>query len=75
MGYGFSDRGFLSLPFCTIYGSSILAIYLIIGTPSKGRLEPLFLRAKKLPSTHRPYPPYMITISTAISTATTTATS
>ena len=50
MGYGFSDRGFLSLPFCTIYGSSILAIYLIIGPPAKGRLEPLFLRAKKLPS-------------------------
>lgn len=45
----FTDRGFLPLPFCTIYGYSILAIYLIIGTPKGGRLKPLFVRAKKLP--------------------------
>ncbi len=44
----FTDRGFLSLPLCTIYGCSILAIYLIIGTPTRGRLKPLFMRAKKL---------------------------
>ena len=44
-----TDRGFLSLPFCTIYGTSILAIYLIIGTPHGGRLKPLFTRAKALP--------------------------
>lgn len=44
----FTDRGFLSLPFCTIYGCSLVAIYLIIGTPTGGRLKPLFLRAKKL---------------------------
>ena len=44
----FTDRGFLSLPLCTIYGCSILAIYLIIGTPTRGRLKPLFIRAKKL---------------------------
>lgn len=42
----FTDRGFLSLPLCTIYGCSILAIYLIIGTPTRGRLKPLFIRAK-----------------------------
>lgn len=45
----FTDRGFLSLPFCTIYGCSLVAIYLIIGTPTGGRLKSLFLRAKKLP--------------------------
>lgn len=45
-----TDRGFLSMPFCTIYGCSILAIYLIIGTPAGGRLKPLFERAKRLPT-------------------------
>lgn len=44
----FTDRGFLTLPLCTIYGCSIMAIYLIIGTPNRGRLKPLFVRAKKL---------------------------
>ncbi len=34
----FCDRGFLTLPFCTIYGFSIMAIYLLIGTPQKGGL-------------------------------------
>lgn len=29
-----SDRGFLSLPFCPIYGCSILTIYLLIDTPN-----------------------------------------
>ena len=43
-----TDRGFLTLPLCTIYGCSIMAIYLIIGTPNRGRLKPLFVRAKKL---------------------------
>lgn len=43
-----TDRGFLSLPFCTIYGCSILAIYLIVGTPKGGRLKNLFERAKGL---------------------------
>ena len=42
------DRGFLTLPLCTIYGSCILAVYLIIGTPQGGRLQPLFMRAKQL---------------------------
>lgn len=45
-----TDRGFLTLPFCTIYGSSILAVYLILGTPSGGRLKPLFGRAENLPA-------------------------
>lgn len=43
-----TDRGFLTLPLCTIYGFSIIAIYLIIGTPCGGRLRPLFERAKDL---------------------------
>ena len=44
--YGrFLDRGFLSLPLCTIYGSSVLLTYLLLGTPRQGRLKPLFLRA------------------------------
>ncbi len=34
----FCDRGFLTLPFCTIYGFSILAVYLLIGTPWGGGL-------------------------------------
>ena len=28
-----SDRGFLSMPFCPIYGASILAVYFAVGTP------------------------------------------
>ena len=45
----FSDRGFLTLPLCTIYGSCILAVYLLMGTPTSGRLRSLFERAKRLP--------------------------
>ncbi len=45
----FSDRGFLTLPLCTIYGSCILAVYLLMGTPTGGRLRSLFERAKRLP--------------------------
>lgn len=30
------DRGFLNLPFCTIYGSAILIIYFLFGTPQEG---------------------------------------
>ncbi len=44
-----SDRGFLSMPFCPIYGTSILAIYLLLGTPQGGVLQPLFAKAKGLP--------------------------
>ena len=31
---GFHDRGFMTLPFCTIYGCSFLLLYFLIGTPS-----------------------------------------
>ena len=31
------DRGFMTMPFCPIYGCSILAAYLIAGTPDEGR--------------------------------------
>ncbi|MBQ8814825.1 MAG: putative ABC transporter permease [Lachnospiraceae bacterium] len=33
---GFSDRGFLTLPFCTIYGFTVLSVYGLIGTPDEG---------------------------------------
>lgn len=35
---GFSDRGFLTLPFCTIYGFTVLSIYGLLGTPDEGGL-------------------------------------
>lgn len=44
-----SDRGFLSMPFCPIYGASILAVYFAVGTPQGGVLQPLFAKAKGLP--------------------------
>ncbi|MBO5525606.1 MAG: putative ABC transporter permease [Clostridia bacterium] len=34
----YCDRGFLTLPFCTIYGFSILIIYFLLGTPQEGGL-------------------------------------
>ena len=35
-----NDRGFLSMPFCPIYGCSILTVYFLIGTPNgKNRAE------------------------------------
>ena len=34
----YCDRGFLTLPFCTIYGCSILAVYALLGTPRWGGL-------------------------------------
>ena len=33
-GY-YSDRGFLTLPFCPIYGCSLIGMYLLIGTPNE----------------------------------------
>ena len=45
----FSDRGFLTLPLCTIYGSCIMAVFLVMGTPTGGRLKSLFEHAKRLP--------------------------
>lgn len=35
---GFSDRGFLRLPFCPIYGGAACAIGLLLGTPVEGNL-------------------------------------
>ena len=43
-----TDRGFLSLPLCPIYGFSLLAAGLVLGSPRKGTLRPLFERAKRL---------------------------
>ena len=35
--YGeFSDRGFLRLPFCPIYGGVVCVLYLLVGTPKDG---------------------------------------
>ena len=34
----FSDRGFLTLPFCVIYGTPLCLIFLILGTPREGVL-------------------------------------
>lgn len=31
---GYYDRGFLSLPWCPIYGTTIIVLYLLLGTPS-----------------------------------------
>ena len=31
------DRGFMILPFCPIYGTTVLAIYFLLGTPKVGR--------------------------------------
>lgn len=42
---GYSDRGFLSLPFCPIYGVTVLAAYFLLGTPAAGGI--LLKRVKK----------------------------
>lgn len=34
----YCDRGFLTMPFCTIYGCSILGVYAMVGTPRRGGL-------------------------------------
>ena len=47
--HDFTDRGFLIMPLCPIYGFSLCTIYLIAGTPENGRLRPLFRKAQKLP--------------------------
>lgn len=48
------DRGFLTLPFCTIYGSCLTGMYLFIGTPQNGSLAPLFAKAEGLRGAARP---------------------
>ena len=42
------DRGFLTLPVCPIYGFSLIAIYLAIGTPAGGRMAPIFRKAREM---------------------------
>ena len=43
------DRGFLTLPFCYLYGSSVLLVYFLFGTPFGGRAGKLYalLRGEK----------------------------
>lgn len=43
------DRGFLTLPLCTIYGSTVILTYLLLGTPREGKLSPLFRKTTDLP--------------------------
>lgn len=45
------------MPFCPIYGTSVVGIYLLLGTPLKGRLASLF---KKLPGKIRYIPAVLI---------------
>ncbi|MBQ8322828.1 MAG: putative ABC transporter permease [Clostridia bacterium] len=33
-----TDRGFMTLPFCPIYGCSLVAAYFLVGTPDEGGL-------------------------------------
>jgi len=42
----FCDRGFLTLPFCVIYGAPLCLIYLILGTPNCGLLSSLCKKIK-----------------------------
>ena len=35
------DRGFMTLPFCTIYGFSFLLMYFLLGLPDSGKACPL----------------------------------
>ena len=39
-----NDRGFLTMPFCTIYGVALIFVYLLFGTPTDMRLfgRPVF---------------------------------
>ena len=32
------DRGFMTMPFCPIYGCSVILVYFLIGTPTEGGL-------------------------------------
>ncbi|MBQ8885502.1 MAG: putative ABC transporter permease [Clostridia bacterium] len=42
----FCDRGFLSLPFCVIYGTPLCLVYLILGAPQEGRLRMAISRVR-----------------------------
>lgn len=39
----FCDRGFLTLPFCPIYGAPVCILFLIFGKPTSGRFYEYFL--------------------------------
>ena len=41
------DRGFLSLPFCPVYGAPVCVIYLLMGRPSDGLFYRLLTRKKQ----------------------------
>lgn len=42
-----ADRGFLTLPFCPVYGFTVCGIYLFIGTPSDGIWWELYGKLKR----------------------------
>ena len=37
-----TDRGFLTLPLCGIYGLSLIGMYLLLGIPTKGKLKGIY---------------------------------
>ena len=43
----FCDRGFLTLPFCPIYGTPVCILFLVFGKPSNGRFYEYFLEKIK----------------------------
>ena len=49
------DRGFLTLPFCYLYGTVTLAVYFLLGTPFQGRIADFCARitagSRSLPRT------------------------
>ena len=47
------DRGFLTLPFCTIYGFCLTLVWLLLGTPRGGRLRPLFEKSQNRNNVYR----------------------
>lgn len=40
------DRGMLTLPFCYLYGSIVIVVYFLLGTPFAGRMGRLYRRIK-----------------------------
>jgi len=62
---GFHDRGFMTMPFCTIYGFSFLLLYWLIGTPT-GEHTGLLPRAVH---SCRLFPPLYVLLSALIPTA------
>lgn len=52
-----NDRGFLTMPFCTIYGVALIFVYLLLGTPADMRLlgHPVFTKSAFLR-----YPAYFL---------------